>query len=155
MNKFVTPGKTKVVEGSILTPQYAGLRLILNFSNLAGKTDSPMFNIFDKKWRKIKEENKGWYAIRNNFKLGELLTTAVQSDTWVVNCLCQDEQGKISESALNTCIKKIHAMALNEKASIHVSNLLLEECPELSSLLNEKLVTEGINVSYYQEPKQP
>lgn len=152
MNKFAPKGKSKLVTvGSILTPEYAGLRLILNFVNLGGKTDSPMFSLFDKKWRKVKEETKGWYASRVNFKLGEINTIAVQSDVWVINCLCQDENTKINSDALNNCIKKLYNMAVNEKASLHVSNLLLNEYPELSKILTEKLVDNGINVSYYQE----
>lgn len=153
MNKFSTPGESKVVNGSILNPEYAGLRLILNFVNLSGKTNSQMFELFDKKWRKVKEETKGWYANRSNFKLGELSVIAVQSDTWVINCLCQDEDSKINVDAISNCIKKVSALALSEKASIHVHSSLLTEFPELNKMLNEKLINNGINVSYYQEAK--
>ena len=57
MNKFSVKGKVKVVNGSILTPEYAGLRLILNFVNTEAKTDSPMHDLLDKKWRKINRES--------------------------------------------------------------------------------------------------
>ena len=151
MNKFVPKGKSKIVTGSILTPEYAGLRLIINFVNLSGKADSAMTELLDKKWKKIKEEVKGWHATRVNFKLGQVNTIAVQSDVWVINCLCQDENLKIDSKAIEGCIKKISEMALNEKASVHVSNILVNEYPDIVKLLTEKLLDNGINVSYYQE----
>jgi hypothetical protein len=149
--KFVQKGKVKVVKGSILTPEYAGLRLIINFVNSSGKPEGPLYQIFDKKWKKIKEETKGWYASRVNFKLGEVSTIAVQSDTWVINCLCQDELMAVQEKALDNCVKKISDMAKNEKASVHVSSLLLQSYPELMNKLNKNLVDVGINVSVYEE----
>jgi hypothetical protein len=149
--KFVQKGKVKVVKGSILTPEYAGLRLIINFVNSSGKPEGPLYQIFDKKWKKIKEETKGWYASRTNFKLGEVNTIAVQSDTWVINCLCQDELMVVQEKALDNCVKKISDMAKNEKASVHVSSLLLQSYPELMNKLNKNLVDVGINVSVYEE----
>jgi hypothetical protein len=151
MSKFTPKGKVKVVKGSILTPEYAGLRLIVNFVNKNGKPEGPLYEVFDKKWKKIKEETKGWYASRINFKLGEINTVAVQSDTWVINCLCQDEENAVQEKALDDCIKKVATMAKNEKASVHVPNLLLQSCPKLMENLNSQLVENGINVSVYEE----
>jgi hypothetical protein len=151
MSKFTPKGKVKVVKGSILTPEYAGLRLIVNFVNKNGKPEGPLYEVFDKKWKKIKEETKGWYASRINFKLGEINTVAVQSDTWVINCLCQDEENSVQEKALDECIKKVATMAKNEKASVHVPNLLLQSCPKLMENLNSQLVENGINVSVYEE----
>ena len=151
MSKFVSKGKVKVVKGSILTPEYAGLRLILNFVNKNGKPEGPLYDIFDKKWKKIKEETKGWYASRVNFKLGEVSTIAVQSDTWVINCLCQNEENTVQEEALDNCIKKIFTVAKNEKASVHVPNFLMQEFPKLMEKLNTQLVDNGINVSIYEE----
>lgn len=150
-NKFSPKGKVKVVKGSILTPEYAGLRLILNFVNKNGKPEGPLYDIFDKKWKKIKEETKGWYASRINFKLGEVSTIAVQSDTWVMNCLCQNEENAVQETALDDCIKKISSIAKNEKASVHVPNVLLQSFPKLMEKLNNQLVDSGVNVSIYEE----
>jgi hypothetical protein len=151
MSKFTPKGKVKVVKGSILTPEYAGLRLIVNFVNKNGKPEGPLYEVFDKKWKKIKEETKGWYASRINFKLGEINTVAVQSDTWVINCLCQDEENAVQEKALDDCIKKVATMAKNEKASVHIPNLLLQSFPKLMENLNSQLVENGINVSVYEE----
>ena len=150
-SKFLPKGKVKTVKGSILNPEYAGLRLIVNFVNQNGKPEGSLYSLFDKKWKKVKEETKGWYASRINFKLGEINTIAVQSDTWVINCLCQNESNAIQEPALNDCIKKIASIAKNEKASVHVSTELFKEFPNLMQSLNSYLVDNGINVSVYEE----
>jgi hypothetical protein len=150
-SKFLPKGKVKTVKGSILNPEYAGLRLILNFVNQSGKPEGSLYSLFDKKWKKVKEETKGWYASRINFKLGEINTIAVQSDTWVINCLCQNEGNSVQETALNDCIKKIASIAKNEKASVHVSVELFKDFPNLMQNLNTHLVDSGINVSVYEE----
>lgn len=151
MNKFAPKGKEKIVKGTILTPEYAGLRLVLNFVSENGLPEGKLYEIFDKKWKKIKEETKGWYASRNNFKVGEITTIAVQSDTWVINCLCKDKDNKLQEAALLSCLKKVVLIAKNEKASVHISTLLTEDCSNLQELVTNEILNNGINVSYYQE----
>ena len=92
MNMFQQQGKVKLVKSSILTPQNAGLRFVLNFSNLDGSTNEPVYSVFDKKWPKARSEVKGWYANKTGeYKLGAMSNTAVQSDTWIVNLLCKEE----------------------------------------------------------------
>lgn len=61
-NKFQMQGKVKVINGSILTPENGGLRFVLNTNNLSGKVVGPLYTLFDKKWKKVREETKGWYA---------------------------------------------------------------------------------------------
>lgn len=154
-NKFQLSGKVKVIKGSILTPHDAGLRFVLNINNLAGKVDSPLYAIFDKKWPKVKQEAKGWYNARTGaYKLGAVpLTTAVQSDVWILHLLCQDAELKTSEAGLTACLKELCKMAKYERASVHVSSLLPELVPELSESLQKELVDKGVSVSYYEEPK--
>ena len=148
-NRFIQKGKFKTVQGSFIQPEYAGLRLILNLIPISGKTDSEIYNTFDKKWKKIREEVKGWYTSRVNWKLGEIRDIPVQTDTWVVNCLCRNEDNSINEDALLSCIKKVVAMAKMEKASIHLTKDFLDEHQDLHSLLEKHFVNEGINVSIY------
>lgn len=150
-NKFMQKGKVKLVKGSVLMPEYAGLRFVLNFVNMGGKPTGKIYTLFDKKWRKVKEEAKGWYASRINYKYGQTSTIAVQSDTWVINCLCQDENAVVDEKALNDCLKAVCKMAKDEKATVHVSNYLVEEFPKLQELLNTSLVDSGVSVSFYEE----
>jgi glycerol kinase len=152
MNKFQQSGKVKIIKGSILSPQNAGLRFVLSVNNLAGKQENPLFPIFDKKWKKVREDSRGWFATKTGaYKLGALFTTAVQSDTWVIHMLCQDEKFVTDKEALASCLKQVAASAKYEKATVHVSTLLTEAMPELSSLLTEQLIDTGVSVYFYEE----
>lgn len=152
-NKFQVKGKTKLVKGSILTPEGGGLRLVLNITNMAGKAEGPLYPIFEKKWKKVKEEVKGWYSTKTGaYKLGAINSTAVQSDVWVVHCLAQDDQLHVDAKGLEDCLKKVCATALYEKASLHVSSLLTSQVPGLEDLLTKCLVEKGVSVFFYEEP---
>jgi len=150
--RFQQQGKVKVIKGSVLTPENGGLRFVLSIINMAGKSENPLYPLFDKKWKKVKEEARGWYANKTGaYKLGAVSTTAVQSDVWVINMLCQDEDLKTSETGLEECVKKVASSAKYEKATVHISSLLTEALPTLSSLLNKHLVEQGVSVYYYEE----
>lgn len=152
-NKFLQPGRVKIIKGSILYPENAGLRFILNVNNMVGKAENPLYPLFDKKWKKVKEEAKGWYNTRTGaYKLGAVNTTAVQSDTWVIHMLCQDAELKTDTTALQNCLKEVCKQAKYERATVHVSSLLVNAIPELSDLLTKELVDQGVSVCYYDEP---
>jgi hypothetical protein len=152
VNKFQVKGKVKVIKGSILMPENTGLRFILNVNNMVGTAESPLYPLFDKKWKKVKEEARGWYVNKTGaYKLGAVSTTPVQSDVWVVGMLCQDEKLKTDLKAVEDCLKKICASAKYEKATMHVSTLLVNAIPELQELLTQHLVNNGVSVSYYEE----
>jgi hypothetical protein len=153
VNKFQNPGKTKVIQGSILAPHNAGLRFVLSVNNLAGKCeDHPLYPLFEKKWARVKQEARGWYATKTGaYKLGSTNTTAVQSDTWVIHMLCQDEKLQTDAASLEKCLKEVCKMAKYERATVHVSELLTDAVPELMGLLNSQLVEQGVSVYFYQE----
>lgn len=152
-NKFQQSGRVKVVKGSILSPENSGLRFILNINNMVGKAESPLYPLFDKKWKRVKEEAKGWYNTRTGaYKLGAVQTVAVQSDTWIIGLLIQDENINTNLDALETSLKEVCKMALYEKATIHISNLLVQLIPKLQELVKSYLIDNGVSVSYYEEP---
>ncbi len=152
VNKFQAAGKTKTVKGTILNPEMSGLRFILNFVNMAGKAEGPLYPIFDKKWVRVKQDVKGWYATKTGaYKLGAINSTATQSDVWVVNCLCQDAQLKVDEAGLQKCLKEVYKLAREERASIHISNLLAPMCPSLTTLVASELISKGLTVYFYDE----
>lgn len=153
MNKFSTPGKVRQVNASILAPENAGLRLVLNACGVNGKFESKLDAILTKRWSKVREDYKGWYATQHNFKLGLLNQTAVSSDTWVVSMLVQDKDGKLDPKALQVAVKKLADLAKYEHASVHVSTLTTSDLPELQPLLVTHLVEEGVNVYFYNEPE--
>ena len=151
-NKFKKQGRVRELKGTILEPENAGLRFILSINNLEGKSENPLLPIFDKKWRQVRTESRGWYATKTGaYKLGAINTTAVQSDTWVIHMLCQDEKLVTSVKGLEDCLKKVCASAKYEQASIHVSNILTDLIPELKPLIIKHLVEEGVNVNFYKE----
>lgn len=152
VKKFQKKGTLKVINGSILTPNNAGLRFVLSFTNTAGKPESPLFNLFDKRWKQVKTEARSWYVNKTGaYKLGAVNTTAVQSDTWVVHLLCQDDNLNVNLPGLETCLKEVLKMAKFENATIHVSSLLLKSAPELKDLTNKYFVENGVNVVFYNE----
>lgn len=155
-NRFQPQGKTKVIKGSILAPENAGLRFVLSVNNLAGKPDNhPLYPVFEKKWKKVKEEARGWYATKTGaYKLGATHTTAVQSDTWVIHMLCQDENLVTDVAGLEKCLKEVCKSAKYERATVHVSSLLTNAVPELTGLLKTQLVDQGVSVYFYDEPAQ-
>lgn len=153
VNKFQPQGRTKQIKGSILMPENAGLRFILSVNNTQGKSEgNPLLPLFDKKWKKVREESRGWFATKTGaYKLGAINTTAVQSDVWVIHMLCQGDDLQVDLKGLEACLDKVAASAKYEKASVHVSTILTENIPELTDLLVERLVKEGVSVYFYQE----
>jgi len=152
---FQPKGKVKTIKGSILAPENAGLRFVLSVNNLVGKADGTWYKVFDKKWPKVREQTKGWYNTRTGaYKLGAVNTTAVQSDTWVIHMLCQDDKLSTSTKGLEDCLKKVCEMAKYERATVHVSSLVVDAVPELPDLLTTQLVDKGVSVYFYDEPKQ-
>lgn len=152
-NLFQPKGKMKIVKGSILAPENAGLRFVLSVNNLQGKATAPWYDLFDKKWPKVREQSKGWFNTRTGaYKLGAVNTTAVQSDTWVIHMLCQDD--KVTDvKGLEECLKKVCDMAKYEKATVHVSNLVVEAIPEMTELLSKHLVDNGVSIYFYDDTK--
>lgn len=153
-NKFKSLGKTKVINGSILNPHNAGLRFVLSINDLAGGSSNPLLPVFDKKWKKVREETRGWFATKTGaYKLGAIHTTAVQSDTWVIHMLCQDEEVNVSEQGVTDCLKAVAKLAKYEKATVHVSHVLTSNMPKsFMSLLESELINQGVSVYFYEEP---
>lgn len=145
-------GKVKQIDTTILAPENAGLRFIINACAQSGKFESKLDTLLTKKWAKVREDYKGWHATQHNFKLGLVNTTAVSSDTWIVNMLVQDKENKVDAKALQAAIKKLSELSKYENASVHVSNLLISEIPELKDLLIEYVVQNGTHVYFYSEP---
>lgn len=155
VNKFQPKGTVKVIKnGSIIMPESGGLKFVLSVANMAGKPEgNPLLPIFDKKWNKVRAEVRGMFANKTGaYKMGAIAgTTAVQSDVWVQHLLCQGEDLKVDVKALEECLKKVATSALFEKASVHVSSVLISAIPELPELLGKTCVDKGVSVYIYEE----
>jgi hypothetical protein len=66
--------------------------------------------------------------------------------------LVQDKDGKFSSDGLKAAVKKLATLCKDEGATLHVSQLLVDEMPELQGLLSTHFIEEGKSVSYYTEP---
>lgn len=152
-NLFKKVGKSKVIKDSILTPNNGGLCLILSLANMAGKPENPLYPLFDKKWKKVKEDAKVWFINKNGaYKPGAINTTIVQSYAWVVHMLCQNEALETDVKAVKECLGQVCKMALSEQATVHVSTILTSLIPELSELCKTELLDKGVSVFFYEEP---
>lgn len=165
MNKFTIPGKFKQVNGTILAPENAGLRIILNICGISGKFESETDQLLTKKWMKVKTGYKEWFASQQSFKLGTFNTTSVASDIWIVNLLLKDTKdqiddklsvkaGKNNETFLEIAIRKFAEFVKYEKASVHIPISVIKEVPVLTELLKKYLVDEGIHTYFYHEPQK-
>ena len=132
-----SPGKLKNSQESILNPESSGLRLIPYFSCMDPKKESTASKLLNKKWSKVLSEMKGWHASRNNFKLGQVQVTAVQSDVWIVHCLAAKESGEVDPSAAAACMQELQKIAKEERAGVHCLDSLFEECPTLEFTTKE------------------
>lgn len=149
---FMPQGKLKQVNATVLTPENAGLRLVINACGQNGKFESKLDLMLTKRWSRVRTDFKEWYATQLNFKMGSLNTTAVASDTWVVNMLVEGKDGKIDDKGLQLAAKELGRLAKAEQASVHVSSILINEAPALQQLLVSNLIEQGINVYIYTEP---
>lgn len=150
--RFTIPGKVKEVNASITAPQNAGLRIILNAVGQDGKFDSKLDQIITKRYPSVRLAAREWFATQHDFKMGFLKSTATASDCWVVNALVKDKAGKVDPAALKLAVKKLADLAKYENASVHVSNILVEEMPELRELVLAQIATNGTHCYFYNEP---
>jgi len=153
-NKFMPVGKSKLIEGTIITPELANLCLVVVPVGISGKPENPVYDILEKKWKNVKADVKGWHASNRDFKPGDVHALPVQSDVWCVSMLCLDKEGALDEKALVKCVKGLLKMAKEEKASVHISTITLDEMPQLGDLVAEHLLDNGVNAYFYQEKEE-
>jgi hypothetical protein len=156
MNKFAPKGRVKQVSGTILAPENAGLRFVLNLCGQDGKYEAPLDKLLSSRWAQVKTNYKEWYATQKDFKLGMVNsnTCAVASDTVIVSALVKDKNNVVNSVALETAMKKVGAMANYERASVHISTMLVESAPQLTELATKYLIEQGINCYFYTEPQK-
>lgn len=150
----VGQGKFKEVKGSVVSTQNAGLRFVLNATNKKCKlepNEAPLLEELDRKWKNIKGDLKSWYNNPAQHKLGNIRELAVQSDTWIINMLCEDDNLNADSKALKECLKKVADLAKYEQASVHISQKTLDQVAELESLLNDSFIKKNVSVYIYRD----
>lgn len=150
MNKFMKVGTLRPVNGTVVSPQGGGLKLVLLTVTTKGGLDCPMVDILTKKWAKVKENLFKINSYRTpEYGLGYITDLAVQSDVWVMNLMCRDDAGTLHLSGLKKCLANVAKLANYEKASVHLSEHLVAKYPEFVNLIKSELLDNGIDVVYY------
>lgn len=162
-SKFVIPGRLKYVTGDATIPEAAGHRLIIHVCNDIGAWGAGFVLAVTKRWKKPEDEYKKWFRGKTGFKLGEIQNVDVQSDTTVVNMVAQHDLGKDEDGqiplrydALETCLDKVGELAIKTGSSIHAprfgAGLAGGEWSKIETLIVERLIRRGINVTIYDLP---
>lgn len=155
MNKFVQPGKHKVVSGSVVNPVNSGLKLCVNFCSQTGNFEEKLDKEFTKKWSRVRQDYKMAYATaQNNFKLGCLVDSAVASDVWVVNLVVKNKEEKLDVVGLEVAFKNLSKMAKSEQASVHMAVETMGADPKVADLAKKYLLEEGVNLYVYESKVQ-
>lgn len=151
---FGKKGSVKTIDATILSPQQGGLKLILSVARLDGALDNPMMELFSKRWANFRKELASLYATRTGaYKLGFVGEPyCVQSDVWVMHCVCLNAKGKFDLDGFRECLKALCKKAEVERAGVHISNILVNKFPKMTKLVEEELTNNGVNVLYYNEP---
>ena len=150
--KVINAGKIRRNDLSILTPVGSELKIIFNPCNIEGKFDTDLHKLLSKRWTKPKDEYKMWFVTRQNFKLNESIMASVQSDVWVYNTLLFKEDK--FQGDLNKVLKDLATKAKYDKGSVHISDLVFDQLPELNEeMLKKHLLDEGVNVFLYKDKK--
>lgn len=153
-NKFMPVGKSKLITGTITSPELSNLCLIMVPCSESGKAESEVYDLLDKKWKNVKADFRGWFANHLDFKIGSIHSLPVQSDTWCVSVLCYDKEGNLNEKGLVDCMKKLGKLAKSEKASVHISTMTLAALPQLEELVPMYLLDNGIHTFFYEEAEK-
>lgn len=151
MNKFVIPGKVKEVTGSVTAPEHARLAIVFIPVPTSGEYSSDFYDKIVARWSKVKQDYREKFVNRENFKLGEMITTAVASDIWVVQGICLNEKNKVDKTALEACVKKLISMSKYETAFVHTSQLVFKAFPAVKKALVELVPPEGLNLYAYSD----
>ena len=148
-NRFITPGKERLIKASALNPVNSGLKLLINTVGQNGKYEHPFDKELTKKWAKAREDYKMAYVSNQNFKMGSIVESAVSSDCWIAQLVVRDKEDKLDEKGLETAVKNLARLAKAEQASIHCSSKLFEALPRLKELVLEEVVSQGTNLYVY------
>jgi len=150
-------GKIKEVKGCASLPHTSDSRTIITINNMSGEYESVAGNVpIAKVYPRAKDEYRKWWRNQQGFKLGEILTTQVQSDTEIANVLIcvTDEDGddSLEETAVKAALNKLGQHCSYNKLNAHINKLPNDDAWKIvEDGLKEYLVKRGVNVTVYSE----
>lgn len=147
-------GRVKEIVGSTVNPEHARLAIIFVPCSTSGTYSSDVYDKISARWTKVQFDYRSRFINRDNFKLGEIITTSVKSDIWVCQAICLNDKGKLDKLAMESCIKKLITLGSYEGGYIHASQLTLKSFPALKKALVASIPQEGLNLYCYSDDEQ-
>ena len=157
MNK----GELKYIVGDTVYPQEPNI-FIIQIVNDVGKYGAGLSGAISKRWPNVEQEYRKWFRSQDNFKLGEIQIVQVKPAISVVNMIAQHDvisynnPKPIKYDALSLCMDKVAELAIKENRSIcsgrFGAGLAGGSWSIIESLIIEKFIDRGINVSIYDLP---
>jgi len=146
--KFLLGNLKYVKNGDASIPHSADNRVILFLGDISGELETDLAKKLIKRWDKTRAEFRGWYRGQQNFKLGQILTITVQTDTTLL-CLLALNKGELDLAALKTAMISAGKFANQNKFNIHINkdNINWET---IEPILYEYFVKLGVNVTVYE-----
>lgn len=148
------------IKGDATQPIGEGNKIIIHVCNDIGGWGRGFVLALSSKWKQPEESYRLWAKSKDNFKLGEIQTVQVESDTWVGNMIGQRDT-KFAENgtppvrydAINKCLQKIGEFALENNSSVHLPRigcgLAGGQWTEVEPLLIKNLIDRNISVTVY------
>jgi len=157
----------KYVKGDATQPQGDGIKIITHCCNDLGGWGRGFVVAVSKRWKLPETQYRHWHKTASrptflfgHFELGAVQFVKVERDIVVANMIGQhgmynDENGNppIRYSAIRECLKKVCEFAKEHNASIHSprfgAGLAGGTWEEIEKIINEELVTHGVEVTIY------
>jgi hypothetical protein len=157
-SNFIIPGSLSYRFGSATVPNAAGHRIIVQPIRDNGKYEESFNKLISKRWPLVEREYKRWYRSQKNFKLGEIQAINVQSDTTIINMLCEKAKKRafpLCYQSLQMCLEKVGLIAIDQGSSIHApmigKRFKKNNWDKIESIITHEIIKRGINMTFYNE----
>ena len=151
------------LKGDASLPRGSAPRLIAQIVNDSAFTWGGGFSLaIRRKWPTAQEAYRQWaYGNRRNLSLGNVHLAAPENNLTIASMVAQrgygpSEKARIRYSALRSCLQRLSAVAIKQKATIHMprigTGLAGGSWSIVSELIDDILCRAGINVFVYDLP---
>lgn len=155
--------KIRYLKGDATEPRGDDKKLVAFIINDKGRSWGAGFaRAVQRKWPFVLEEFQTWIREhKSGFALGNVNSTMVEPDLMVCEMVAQRGYGKsigprIRYGALQSCLAKVAAIALEEKASVHMPRIGCGQAGGswliIRELIESILVQRGVDVTIYDLP---
>ena len=149
------------IKGDATCPQAKGVKIICHVCNDVGGWGKGFVGAISRRWPGPETAYRAWYKGRaeNDFALGSVQFVQVEPDLWVANMVGQHSytasggQPSIRYEAVEECLQKAAAQALELQASVHMPRigcgLAGGKWEVIEPIINKTLGARGIAVTVY------